>query len=171
MSAESARPCRLTFPLWTRFHAQMWYTTANDLQKRENCQLRAFDVSVCSLSFACASGGISLRAMIQTQGALLQETNGSLLPEVISNSMDSSVALEPQGFFCALCCPHPSKTPPLLIKPSKTKSLFCWPSNNVLIFSFSLHRKDEKEYALKQIEGTGISMSACREIAVSDGFH
>uniref|UniRef100_A0A8C2DTI2 Cyclin-dependent kinase 19 n=1 Tax=Cyprinus carpio TaxID=7962 RepID=A0A8C2DTI2_CYPCA len=26
--------------------------------------------------------------------------------------------------------------------------------------------KDEKEYALKQIEGTGISMSACREIAV-----
>lgn len=28
-------------------------------------------------------------------------------------------------------------------------------------------RKDEKEYALKQIEGTGISMSACREIAVS----
>uniref|UniRef100_A0A4W3JHA5 Cyclin dependent kinase 19 n=1 Tax=Callorhinchus milii TaxID=7868 RepID=A0A4W3JHA5_CALMI len=25
--------------------------------------------------------------------------------------------------------------------------------------------KDEKEYALKQIEGTGISMSACREIA------
>lgn len=33
---------------------------------------------------------------------------------------------------------------------------------------FYLHRKDEKEYALKQIEGTGISMSACREIAVSD---
>lgn len=30
-----------------------------------------------------------------------------------------------------------------------------------------LYRKDEKEYALKQIEGTGISMSACREIAVS----
>uniref|UniRef100_A0A8C6V5E7 Uncharacterized protein n=1 Tax=Naja naja TaxID=35670 RepID=A0A8C6V5E7_NAJNA len=28
--------------------------------------------------------------------------------------------------------------------------------------------KDEKEYALKQIEGTGISMSACREIAVSE---
>lgn len=28
-------------------------------------------------------------------------------------------------------------------------------------------RRDEKEYALKQIEGTGISMSACREIAVS----
>uniref|UniRef100_A0A8C1KTY7 Cyclin-dependent kinase 19 n=1 Tax=Cyprinus carpio TaxID=7962 RepID=A0A8C1KTY7_CYPCA len=27
--------------------------------------------------------------------------------------------------------------------------------------------KDEKEYALKQIEGTGISMSACREIAVT----
>ena len=30
-----------------------------------------------------------------------------------------------------------------------------------------LGTKDEKEYALKQIEGTGISMSACREIAVS----
>ena len=26
---------------------------------------------------------------------------------------------------------------------------------------------DGREYALKQIEGTGISMSACREIAVS----
>lgn len=35
---------------------------------------------------------------------------------------------------------------------------------------FYLHRKDEKEYALKQIEGTGISMSACREIAVSYSF-
>lgn len=30
-----------------------------------------------------------------------------------------------------------------------------------------LHRSESKEYALKQIEGTGISMSACREIAVS----
>ncbi|ELK32938.1 Cyclin-dependent kinase 19 [Myotis davidii] len=29
-----------------------------------------------------------------------------------------------------------------------------------------MERKDEKEYALKQIEGTGISMSACREIAL-----
>uniref|UniRef100_A0A8C6Q1R9 Cyclin dependent kinase 8 n=1 Tax=Nothobranchius furzeri TaxID=105023 RepID=A0A8C6Q1R9_NOTFU len=27
--------------------------------------------------------------------------------------------------------------------------------------------KDDKDYALKQIEGTGISMSACREIAPS----
>ena len=27
---------------------------------------------------------------------------------------------------------------------------------------------DPKEYALKQIEGTGLSMSACREIAVSE---
>ena len=32
------------------------------------------------------------------------------------------------------------------------------------IFSF---RTDPKEYALKQIEGAGLSMSACREIAVS----
>jgi len=28
------------------------------------------------------------------------------------------------------------------------------------------NRRDAKEYALKQIEGSGISMSACREIAV-----
>ena len=32
------------------------------------------------------------------------------------------------------------------------------------VFSF---RTDPKEYALKQIEGAGLSMSACREIAVS----
>ncbi|XP_060947605.1 cyclin-dependent kinase 19 isoform X2 [Limanda limanda] len=31
--------------------------------------------------------------------------------------------------------------------------------------------KDDKEYALKQIEGTGISMSACREIAHIIKFH
>ncbi|MGH0180892.1 UNVERIFIED_CONTAM: hypothetical protein FKN15_005287 [Acipenser sinensis] len=30
----------------------------------------------------------------------------------------------------------------------------------------SVPRKDDKDYALKQIEGTGISMSACREIAL-----
>ena len=34
-------------------------------------------------------------------------------------------------------------------------------------FSF-LFRSDPKEYALKQIEGSGLSMSACREIAVSN---
>ena len=34
---------------------------------------------------------------------------------------------------------------------------------NMLVFCYS----DGKEYALKLIEGTGISMSACREIAVS----
>ena len=34
---------------------------------------------------------------------------------------------------------------------------------NPCIFSSS----DTKDYALKQIEGTGISMSACRELAVS----
>ena len=32
---------------------------------------------------------------------------------------------------------------------------------------FLLYSDDPKDYALKQIEGTGISMSACREIAVS----
>lgn len=44
------------------------------------------------------------------------------------------------------------------------------PKNSVqkkIIFFLFICRKDEKEYALKQIEGTGISMSACREIAVS----
>ena len=29
---------------------------------------------------------------------------------------------------------------------------------------------DGKKYALKQIEGTGISMSACREIAVCNNY-
>lgn len=34
---------------------------------------------------------------------------------------------------------------------------------------YKAHRKEgnDKDYALKQIEGTGLSMSACREIAVS----
>ena len=31
---------------------------------------------------------------------------------------------------------------------------------------FFFSRADQKEYALKQIEGTGLSMSACREIAL-----
>ena len=39
---------------------------------------------------------------------------------------------------------------------------------NVLCFYFIFHRSPNGKYfALKQIEGTGISMSACREIAVS----
>lgn len=36
---------------------------------------------------------------------------------------------------------------------------------------YKAHRKEEsdkKDYALKQIEGTGLSMSACREIAVRE---
>jgi len=36
-----------------------------------------------------------------------------------------------------------------------------------VVADMSICRKDDKDYALKQIEGTGISMSACREIAVS----
>jgi hypothetical protein len=32
------------------------------------------------------------------------------------------------------------------------------------------YRSDTRDYALKQIEGTGLSMSACREIAVSIKF-
>ncbi len=34
--------------------------------------------------------------------------------------------------------------------------------NNHVVF----YSADQKEYALKQIEGTGLSMSACREIAL-----
>lgn len=36
----------------------------------------------------------------------------------------------------------------------------------LMLLCLSVCRKDDKDYALKQIEGTGISMSACREIAV-----
>lgn len=39
-----------------------------------------------------------------------------------------------------------------------------------MFLEFSAGSRDSHEYALKQIEGTGISMSACREIAVSDEF-
>lgn len=38
--------------------------------------------------------------------------------------------------------------------------------SSLLEFLHVVFRKDTKEYALKEIEGTGISMSACREIAV-----
>lgn len=44
-----------------------------------------------------------------------------------------------------------------------------WPGVDLL--DFSVFRKDDKDYALKQIEGTGISMSACREIAVRAFSH
>lgn len=40
-----------------------------------------------------------------------------------------------------------------------------WSRGDVALL-LSVCRKDDKDYALKQIEGTGISMSACREIAV-----
>jgi hypothetical protein len=40
--------------------------------------------------------------------------------------------------------------------------LFFLVSNKIKIFL----RSDPREYALKQIEGTGLSTSACREIAV-----
>ena len=36
-----------------------------------------------------------------------------------------------------------------------------------MCFSMFLFSKDSNDYALKQIEGAGISMSACREVAVS----
>jgi hypothetical protein len=38
----------------------------------------------------------------------------------------------------------------------------CWKSKYVFFYS----RTDTKEYALKMIEGAGLSMSACREIAL-----
>lgn len=37
----------------------------------------------------------------------------------------------------------------------------------MLFIHVTVYFSDGKEYALKLIEGTGISMSACREIAVS----
>lgn len=42
--------------------------------------------------------------------------------------------------------------------------------NRTLAYEFTpfLRSSDTKDYALKQIEGTGISMSACREVAVRE---
>jgi hypothetical protein len=40
------------------------------------------------------------------------------------------------------------------------------PGEKRFIPTMILLRSDPKEYALKQIEGSGLSMSACREIAV-----
>lgn len=45
-----------------------------------------------------------------------------------------------------------------------------WSGGDVAL-PLSVCRKDDKDYALKQIEGTGISMSACREIAVRMAWH
>jgi len=43
-----------------------------------------------------------------------------------------------------------------------------WAFGNSVFYVFIFHRSPNGKYfALKQIEGTGISMSACREIAVS----
>lgn len=42
----------------------------------------------------------------------------------------------------------------------------------VLLITINLFcSSDTKDYALKQIEGTGLSMSACREIAVSNLYY
>lgn len=43
-------------------------------------------------------------------------------------------------------------------------SFLCW---NRVSDSELKSRPDTKDFGLKQIEGTGLSMSACREIAVS----
>ena len=53
-----------------------------------------------------------------------------------------------------------SKTIPAIFSVKR----FCSTITFFFVFSF---RTDPKEYALKQIEGAGLSMSACREIAVS----
>lgn len=72
------------------------------------------------------------------------------------------------GFYCLLLPALKINTPKAKARSEFLRAvLFC---NVIPIFSFYFYRKDEKEYALKQIEGTGISMSACREIAVSYRF-
>lgn len=59
-----------------------------------------------------------------------------------------------------------AKCPPLCFCTDSSQGagslVWCWCCSA----SLCVRRKDDKDYALKQIEGTGISMSACREIAV-----
>lgn len=59
------------------------------------------------------------------------------------------------------------------VERSKVEDLFefkgCKVGRGTYGHVYKAHRKEEsdkKDYALKQIEGTGLSMSACREIAV-----
>ena len=59
----------------------------------------------------------------------------------------------------------------MFIKPKeKIRKLkwynFCVNFQDLFFWNW-IFRSDSKEYALKQIEGAGLSMSACREIAVS----
>ena len=49
----------------------------------------------------------------------------------------------------------------------KQKCLKTTLSTTVIFTCTLFFSSDTKDYALKQIEGTGISMSACREVAVS----
>ncbi len=68
------------------------------------------------------------------------------------------------GLFSESLCQLPSA--PLYVSvQTALRGLAVW-SGLVLMLLLSVCRKDDKDYALKQIEGTGISMSACREIAV-----
>ena len=55
---------------------------------------------------------------------------------------------------------HGTVLPGVCMNPERCRNI----KANYLTLSYS---SDGREYALKQIEGTGISMSACREIAVS----
>lgn len=63
--------------------------------------------------------------------------------------------------------PHPSKQTFMLFvhTHTHTKNTLSGSRDDVAL-PLCVCRKDDKDYALKQIEGTGISMSACREIAV-----
>lgn len=75
-----------------------------------------------------------------------------------------------QGWNNSCRAEFQATTEHLMLKRPLIKKIVAISSNVAPIFSFLLYRNDEKEYALKQIEGTGISMSACREIAVSCNF-
>lgn len=68
------------------------------------------------------------------------------------------------GLFTESLCQLPSA--PLYVSvQTALRGPAVWSSVDVAL-PLSVCRKDDKDYALKQIEGTGISMSACREIAV-----
>ena len=69
------------------------------------------------------------------------------------------------GLFSESLCQLPSA--PLYVSvQTALRGLAVWSGGVDVALPLSVCRKDDKDYALKQIEGTGISMSACREIAV-----
>lgn len=129
------------------------------------------------LSTCICAPGQRDRKKRKKKRVLLQGIGGFLLPKTASNWRDSSVMVElSQDFLWPLLSLSYSQITYFSILKPKTGILvvsvkegrcsvnMCCKTRFSL---FYLCRKDEKEYALKQIEGTGISMSACREIAVS----